>query len=153
MIRKARPLLSAGGQRFLEQYVEAIQQFEDLSHVTMGNYVSDPRQFIGRCGCCWNDGLEDRCFALHVVPLSLLIRYREHLQTTPGLKSSIVDRKLLSSNQYLGTLSPECSSLFSEDISTSFYEAGKQAGSRNREASVTDTTSRFTWLREPNERH
>jgi hypothetical protein len=39
------------------------------------------------------------------------------------------------------------------DISMSFHEGRKQVDSLNAEVPATKTTYRFTWLREPNERH
>ncbi len=82
MKRKAQPLLSGDGQHALDQYMQALRQFEDLSPVTTRNYLSDLRQFIAWCEYSWCDGQEDRYFTPQAVAPSLLIRYREYLQTT-----------------------------------------------------------------------
>lgn len=46
MKRKAQPIFSANGQQALDQYTQVLQQFEDLSAVTIRNYLSDLRQLI-----------------------------------------------------------------------------------------------------------
>src|SRR5258708_35338024 len=100
MKRKAQPILSAGGQHALEQYAQALQQFEDLYAITIRNYVSDLHQFIAWCECCWSEVQEDRCFAPQVVAPSLLIRYRDYLQTVLGLKPATINRTLMSLKRY-----------------------------------------------------
>ena len=46
MKREAQPLLSEDGQHALDQYTQELQDIEDLSPVTLRNYLSDIRQFI-----------------------------------------------------------------------------------------------------------
>ncbi|HLZ61670.1 MAG TPA: hypothetical protein VKR06_32395 [Ktedonosporobacter sp.] len=46
MKRTAQPQLSADGQQALAQYEQVLKHLEDLSPVTMRNYLSDLRQFI-----------------------------------------------------------------------------------------------------------
>ena len=100
MKRKAQPMLSAYGQLALEQYRQVLQQFEDISPVTIRNYLSDLRQFIAWCEDCWREGQEGRGFTPQAVAPSLLIRYREYLQTSLDLKPSTVNRTLMSLKRY-----------------------------------------------------
>ena len=100
MKREAQPQLSADGQLSLEQYAQVLEHLEDLSPVTTRNYLSDLRQFIAWCECCWSEEQENRCFTPQVVVPSLLIRYREYLQTTLDLKPSTVNRPLMSLKRY-----------------------------------------------------
>jgi DNA-binding transcriptional LysR family regulator len=44
MKRTAQPQLSENGQKALEQYRQMLQQLEDLSFVTLRNYLSETRQ-------------------------------------------------------------------------------------------------------------
>jgi integrase/recombinase XerD len=100
MKRKAQPEISADGQQALDQYTKVLQLLEDLSPVTIRNYLSDLRQFIAWCECSWRNGQGDRLFAPQAVAPSLLIRYREYLQTTLDLKPSAVNRTLMSLKRY-----------------------------------------------------
>jgi integrase/recombinase XerD len=100
MKRTAQPRLSEGGQQALDQYRQAIQQLEDLSPVTMRNYLSDLRQFVAWCENAWSEGQEERSFTPQAVAPSLLVRYREYLQTSLGLKPSTVNRTLMSLKRY-----------------------------------------------------
>ena len=100
MKRKAQPRLSQDGLHALDQYMQVLQQLEELSPVTIRNYLSDLRQFIAWCEDSWHKRQEDRFFAPQVVAPSLLIRYREYLQTTLRLKPSTVNRTLMSLKRY-----------------------------------------------------
>jgi integrase/recombinase XerD len=100
MKRKAQPLLSEDGQHALDQYTQVLQRLEDLSPVTTRNYLSDLRQFIAWCECSWRDVQEDRSFVPQAVAPSLLMRYRDYLQTTLDLKPSTVNRTLMSLKRY-----------------------------------------------------
>jgi integrase/recombinase XerD len=100
MRRDARPPLSEEGQQALAHYTHALQQGEDLSPVTLRNYLSDLHQFIAWCEGTWNEGEEERSFTPQAVAPSLLIRYREYLQTSLGLKPSSVNRALMSLKRY-----------------------------------------------------
>src|SRR6266567_839071 len=100
MKREAQPLLSADGQLALEQYMQVLKHLEDLSPVTTRNYLSDLGQFIAWCECSWRDIQEGRSFTPQAVAPSLLIRYREYLQTTLDLKPSTVNRTLMSLKRY-----------------------------------------------------
>lgn len=99
MKRTAQPLLSEDGRQALDQYRQVLQQ-EDLSPVTTRNYLSDLRQFIAWCEDRWREGQEGRTFSPQAVASPLLIRYREFLQTTLGLKPSTVNRTLMSLKRY-----------------------------------------------------
>src|SRR5437016_3107709 len=100
MKRTAQPLLSESGQQALDQYRQVLQQFEDLSPVTTRNYLSDLRQFVAWCEDCWREGQEKRNFTPQAIAPSLLMRYREYLQTTLCLKPSTVNRTLMSLKRY-----------------------------------------------------
>jgi len=100
MKRKAQPMLSERGQQALDQYRQVLQQFEDLSPVTIRNYLSDLRQFIAWCEDSWGSEQEERNFTPQAVSPPLLIRYREYLQTSLGLKPSTVNRTLMSLKRY-----------------------------------------------------
>ncbi len=100
MKRKAQPMLSADGQLALEQYTQVLEHLEDLSVVTIRNYLSDLRQFIAWCECSWRDVPEDHSFTPQAVAPSLLIRYRDYLQTTLSLKPATVNRTLMSLKRY-----------------------------------------------------
>jgi hypothetical protein len=103
MKRKAQPMLSADDQHALDQYTQVLQQIEDLSPITIRNYLSDLRQFIAWCEVSWHERQEDRFFAPQVVAPSLLVRYRQYLQTTLGLKPSTVNRTLTTMPYIRGT--------------------------------------------------
>jgi hypothetical protein len=100
MKREAQPLLSEDGQHALDQYTQVLQHIEDLSPVTLRNYLSDLRQFIAWCEYFWRDMQEDHTFTPQAVAPSLLIRYRDYLQTTLRLKPSTVNRTLMSLKCY-----------------------------------------------------
>lgn len=100
MKRKAQPMLSGEGQHALNQYTQVLQHVEDLSAVTIRNYLSDLRQFIAWCEDSWREEQEDRAFTPRAVAPALLMRYRDYLQTVLGLKPSTVNRTLLSLKRY-----------------------------------------------------
>lgn len=100
MKRNAQPEISDDGQQALDLYRQALQLVEDLSAVTIRNYLSDLRQFIAWCESSWRNGQEDRFFTPQAVAPSLLVRYREYLQTALGLKPSTVNRTLMSLKRY-----------------------------------------------------
>src|SRR5450755_146799 len=100
MKRNAQPMLSTDGQHALEQYMPVLQHLEDLSPVTTRNYLSDLRQFIAWCEGFWSDRQEGRSFTPQAVAPSLLMHYREYLQTSLGFKPSTVNRTLMSLKGY-----------------------------------------------------
>lgn len=100
MKRGAQPLLSVEGREALEHYAYTLQQVEDLSAVTIRNYLSDLHQFIAWCESSWQEGQEQCSFAPQAVAPPLLIRYRTYLQTTLWLKPATVNRALMSLKRY-----------------------------------------------------
>lgn len=100
MKREAQPLLSEDGQQALDQYMQELQHIEDLSPVTLRNYLSDLRQFIAWCEACWREGQEDRFFTPRAVAPPLLMRYRDYLQSTLHLKPATINRTLMSLKRY-----------------------------------------------------
>src|SRR6266446_528285 len=95
MRREAQPALSVEGQQALDQYASALEQVEDLTAVTIRNYLSDLRQFMA-----WCEEQDEQSFTPQAISPSLLIRYRTHLQTTLWLKPSTVNRTLMSLKRY-----------------------------------------------------
>src|SRR5438309_1410457 len=63
MKRTAQLALSREGQQVLDHYASALKQGEDLSPVTVRNYLSDLRQFISWCEHCWHNEEEDALVA------------------------------------------------------------------------------------------
>jgi integrase/recombinase XerD len=102
MKRQAQPQVSEDGQYVLDQYRQTLQQFEDISPVTMCNYLSDLRLFIAWREDYWRERQEDRNFTPQAVAPSLFIRYREYLQTLLGLKPTTVNRTFMSLKRYFG---------------------------------------------------
>jgi integrase/recombinase XerD len=100
MKRKSQPLLSEDGQHALDLYTQVLQQAEDLSPVTRRNYLSDLRQFMAWCEYSWRDRQEGLSFTPQAVAPSLLMRYRDYLQMTLGLKPSTINRTLMSLKRY-----------------------------------------------------
>lgn len=100
MKRVAQPTLSVEGQQALDHYASALRQVEDLSTVTIRNYLSDLRQFMAWCEGSWCEEQEKLPFTPQAVAPPLLIRYRTYLQTTLWLKPSSVNRALMSLKRY-----------------------------------------------------
>jgi len=100
MKREAQPMLSEDGQQALEQYMQVLQYLEDLSPVTLRNYLSDLRQFIAWCEYSWRNVQEDRTFTPQAVAPALLMHYRDYLQMTLGLKPATINRTLMSLKRY-----------------------------------------------------
>jgi integrase/recombinase XerD len=100
MKREAQPILSIEGQRVLDHDAHTLQQMEDLSAVTIRNYLSDLRQFMAWCECSWREEQDEQPFTPQAVSPPLLIRYRTYLQTTLWLKPSTVNRTLMSLKRY-----------------------------------------------------
>lgn len=96
MKRQAQPRLSKDGQQALNQYRQVLQQYEDISPVTLRNYLSDLRLFAAWCEEHWREEQEERGFTLEAVVPPLLIRSREYLQISLRLKPSTVNRTLMS---------------------------------------------------------
>ena len=56
--RAKRPVLSAGEQA-LVQYEQRLRSEEDLTTVTIRNYLSDLRHFAAWCEAIWRQGREE----------------------------------------------------------------------------------------------
>ncbi len=100
MKREAQPALSVEGQQVLGQYTDMLRQIEDLSAVTVRNYLSDLRQFMAWCECNWREEWDEAPFTPQAITPPLLIRYRTYLQTTLWLKPSSVNRAIMSLKRY-----------------------------------------------------
>ena len=59
MKRAAHPVLSQSGECALARYEQRLRIEEDLSAVTIRNYLSDLRQFAAWCELTWQSGRED----------------------------------------------------------------------------------------------
>jgi integrase/recombinase XerD len=100
MKRQAQPALSVEGQ-------QALKQVEDLSAVTISNYLSELSQFMAWCERCWREVQDEQTIHLQAISPSLLIRYRTYLQTTLGLKPSSINRALMSLKRYFAGVGRE----------------------------------------------
>jgi integrase/recombinase XerD len=100
MKREAQPALSVEGQLALAHYAYTLKQIEDLSVVTIRNYLSDLRQFMAWCEWSWQEAQSEQPFTPQVVVPPLLIRYQTYLQTTLWLKPSSINRALMSLKRY-----------------------------------------------------
>src|ERR1700694_4639097 len=100
MKRAAQPSLSEEAQQALEYYAHALQHVEDLSPVTLRNYVSDLRQLMAWCECSWHEAQENRSFTAQNVASPFIVRYRSYIQTTLWLKPATVNRALMSLKRY-----------------------------------------------------
>src|SRR5438270_4837275 len=100
MKREAQPTLSVEGQQALDHYAYALKQVEDLSVVTIRNYLIDVRQFMAWCENCWHEEQGEQPFTPQAIAPLLLFRYRTYLQTTLWLKPATVNRALMSLKRY-----------------------------------------------------
>jgi site-specific recombinase XerD len=101
MKRVGQPAISQAGINELNQYRVYLQQSEDVSPVTIRNYLSDLRQFIAWCEASWRDGQEDgHPFVPTSVVTPTLTRYRSYLQNVLRLKPASVNRSLVSLKRY-----------------------------------------------------
>src|SRR5260370_37627658 len=96
MKRAAQPALSVEGQQVLAHYTQALQRMEDLTAVRIHNYLSDLRQCIAWCECCFREEWDGQPFTPQAVAPPLLIWYRTYLQTILWLEPSTVNRTLMS---------------------------------------------------------
>src|SRR5258708_21961510 len=101
MKRASQPSISHSSNDALNHYQAYLQQSEDMSLVTVRDYLSDLRQFIAWCEACWRDGQDsEQPFAPTSVVTPTLTRYRSHLQTVLRLKPTSVNRALLRLKWY-----------------------------------------------------
>ena len=105
MRRGALPAVSVGGKAALDRYEQALRSEEDLSAVTIRNYLSDLRQFAA-----WWEGRsqeeqeEASPFTPTAVATPTLTAYRSYLQHTLRLKPASVNRSLVSLKRYFAWL-------------------------------------------------
>jgi|GraSoiStandDraft_17_1057272.scaffolds.fasta_scaffold56518_2 integrase/recombinase XerC len=105
MKREGRPALSSSGEQVLEQYERMLRTEEDLSPVTIRNYLSDLRQFAAWCESVWKQGREEEpAFAPEVISTPTLTDYRTYLQQILHLKPNSVNRSLISLKRYFAWL-------------------------------------------------
>src|SRR2546421_630395 len=87
MKRTAQPALLYIGELALSSYEQYLRVEEDLSIVTIRNYLSDLRQFAAWCKQTWQHCREEAfAFLPRVVTTPTLIDYRTYLQHTLHLK-------------------------------------------------------------------
>lgn len=105
MKRTAQPALSPSGELVLSRYEQQLRIEEDLSAMTIRNYLSDLRQFAARCELIWQSGREEAvCFIPEIVSTPTLIDYRAYLQQSVLLKPNSVNRALVSLKRYFAWL-------------------------------------------------
>jgi integrase/recombinase XerD len=105
MKRVAQPGLSHTDELALTSYEQRLRIEEDLSAVTIRNYLSDLRQFGAWCESTWQHGREEALsFTPEAVTTPTLIDYRTYLQQTLHLKPNSVNRSLISLKRYFAWL-------------------------------------------------
>jgi integrase/recombinase XerC len=105
MKRAAQPALLQAGELVLTRYEHRLRVEEDLSAVTIRNYLSDLRQFAAWCEANWQEGREDRAsFTPEAVTTPTLTAYRTYLQLTLQLKPNSVNRSLVTLKRYFSWL-------------------------------------------------
>ena len=103
--RTKRPLLSGTGEQVLAQYEQRLRTEEDLSSVTIRNYLSDLRHFAAWCEAIWKQGQEEeRSFTPEAITTPTLTDYRTYLQQALHLKPNSVNRSLISLKRYFSWL-------------------------------------------------
>jgi integrase/recombinase XerD len=104
MKRQANPPLSSPGERALAQYERVLREQEDLTVVSVRNYLSDVRHFIA-----WYEQQEAACatpaqdgsgFRPQAIATPTLTRYRTYLQMVRRQKPASVNRALISLKRY-----------------------------------------------------
>src|SRR5207237_393858 len=99
--RLGLPFLSPSGQQALSGYEQVLRTEEDLTAVTIRNYLSDLRQFAAWCESIWKQGHEEeRPFLPTAVTTPTITDYRTYLQHTLHLKPASVNRSLISLKRY-----------------------------------------------------
>src|SRR5947209_3772120 len=103
---QANPLLSLSGEQALAQYEQALREQEDLTPVSIRNYLSDLRHFMAWYEACVPEHATDTqvnsSFDLRAVTTPTLTRYRTYLQTVQRQKPTSVNRSLISVKRYFG---------------------------------------------------
>src|SRR6266487_2978316 len=105
MKRTAQPVLSQAGELVLNRYDQRLRTEEDLSAVTIRNYLSDLRLFMAWCESVWRQSREEApSFTPEAVTTPTLIDYRTYLQQVLHLKPNSVNRSLVSLKRYFAWL-------------------------------------------------
>ena len=103
--RANRPALSGTGEHVLEQFERRLRTEEDLTGVTIRNYLSDLRHFAVWCESNWKQGREEELpFTPEAVTTQTLTDYRTYLQQGLHLKPNSVNRSLMSLKRYFAWL-------------------------------------------------
>jgi integrase/recombinase XerC len=103
--RASRPALSGTGEQVLAQYERRLHTEEDLTAVTIRNYLSDLRHFAVWCESVWSQGREEKSpFIPGAVTTPMLTDYRTYLQQELHLKPNSVNRSLISLKRYFAWL-------------------------------------------------
>ena len=103
--RAKRPALSRAGEQALAGYEQRLCSEEDLTAVTIRNYLSDLRHFAAWCEAIWKQGREeDLPFTPARVTTPTITDYRTYLQRELGLKPNSVNRSLISLKRYFAWL-------------------------------------------------
>ena len=105
MKRGALPAISAPGEVALDHYEQVLRTEEDLSAVTIWNYLSDLRRFAVWYEVCFQRGQEESLpFTPTAVTTPTLTAYRAYLQHVLHLKPASVNRSLVSLKRYFAWL-------------------------------------------------
>jgi integrase/recombinase XerC len=103
--RAKRPGLSETGEQVLAQYEQRLRTEEDLTSVTIRNYLSDLRHFAAWCESIWKQGREeDLAFTPEKITTPTITDYRTCLQHVLHLKPNSVNRSLISLKRYFAWL-------------------------------------------------
>ena len=98
-------MLSGTGEQLLAQYERRLCVEEDLTNVTIRNYLSDLRHFAAWCESSWKQGREeDLAFTPERVTTPTITDYRAYLQQVLHLKPNSVNRSLISLKRYFAWL-------------------------------------------------
>jgi integrase/recombinase XerC len=102
--RQANPSLSPVGEQALAQYHHTLCEQEDLSPVSVRNYLSDVRHFMAWCEARETEhsiasqecaGFDPQC-----ITTPTITRYRTYLQMVQRQKAASVNRSLISLKRY-----------------------------------------------------
>lgn len=103
--RANHPPLTTIGTHCLAHYERWLRTEEDLTGVTIRNYLSDLRHFAAWCEACWGEGQEEEVpFTPGSVTTPTITDYRTYLQHSRHLKPNSVNRSLISIKRYFAWL-------------------------------------------------
>lgn len=103
--RANRPMLFGAGKQILAQYERRLRIKEDLTDVTICNYLSDLRHFAAWCEALWKNGRdEDLAFTPERVTTPTMTNYRTYLEKGLYFKPNSVNRSLISLKRYFAWL-------------------------------------------------